>query len=57
MEEVVGGHETPKTTESGVLQPLFGAPFVLDNVIACIVPAVETERDPIIQIGEIGIRR
>ena len=57
MEEVVGGHETPKTTESGVLQPLFGAPFVLDNVIVSIVLAVETRRDPIIQIGGIGIRR
>ena len=57
MVEVVGGHETQKTTENGVLQPLFGAPFVLDNVIASIVLAVETGRDPIIQIGGIGIRR
>jgi hypothetical protein len=41
---VVGGLGTPKTTETSALQPLFGAPFVIDNGVASTVLAKETGR-------------
>jgi hypothetical protein len=41
---VVGGLGTSKTTETSALQPLFGAPFVIDNGVASTVLAKETGR-------------
>ena len=48
---VVGGAGTPQTAEMSALQPLFGAPFVLDNILMRVPCSQKRQEDQEITHG------